>query len=76
MTARGRMTARVQSIAPQFLVDDLETARACYRDQLGFTIDFTYESFYAAVSRDGAGPHGLLCRGRRRLHFVLQRAQA
>ena len=41
------MTARVRSIAPQLLVDDLDTALVYYRDRLGFTVDFTYESFYA-----------------------------
>src|SRR5262249_35604425 len=41
-----RSAARVQSIAPQFLVDALETALASYRDQLGFTAAFTYQSFY------------------------------
>ena len=46
-------TARVTGIVPQFLVDDLEAAIACYRDQLGFALDFVYDSFYAAVSRDG-----------------------
>jgi uncharacterized glyoxalase superfamily protein PhnB len=51
------MTARVRSIASQLLVDDLDTALAYYRDRLGFTVDFTYESFYAAVTRDGATVH-------------------
>ena len=54
-TIRG--AARVRSIAPQFLVDDIDTAMAYYRDRIGFTVDFTYESFYAAVSRDGATVH-------------------
>ena len=49
--------ARLQMIAPQFLVDDLDLALAYYRDRLGFTVDFTYESFYAAVSRDGVTVH-------------------
>src|SRR6185369_3541959 len=53
----GRMTARIQGIAPQFLVDDLDTAVAYYRDRLGFTVDFTYEAFYAGLSRDGATVH-------------------
>ena len=52
-----RSAARVRAIAPQFLVDDLETALAYYPDRLGFAVDFTYESFYAAVSRDGATVH-------------------
>ena len=44
-------------IAPQFLVDDLERAIAYYCDKLGFALDFKYESFYAAVSRDGCAIH-------------------
>ena len=52
-----RSAARIQAIAPQFLVDDLDTAVAYYRDRLGFTVDFTYEAFYAGLSRDGATVH-------------------
>lgn len=44
-------------IAPQFLVDDLERAIRYYCDQLGFAVDFKYESFYASVSRDGFAIH-------------------
>jgi catechol 2,3-dioxygenase-like lactoylglutathione lyase family enzyme len=53
----ARSSARIQGIAPQFLVDDLDTAVAYYRDRLGFTVDFTYEAFYAGLSRDGATVH-------------------
>lgn len=49
--------ARLTGIAPQFLVDDLDRAIAYYCDKLGFTLDFRYESFYAAVSRDGFAIH-------------------
>lgn len=49
--------ARLTGISPQFLVDDLQTAIAYYRDKLGFTMDFNYESFYAGVSRDGLAIH-------------------
>ena len=49
--------SRITSIAPQFLVDDLENATAYYRDALGFAVDFIYESFYAGVSRNGAAIH-------------------
>ena len=45
--------ARLMAVAPQFLVADLAVAIAYYRDRLGFALDFQYESFYAAVSRDG-----------------------
>ena len=50
-------TACLTGIAPQFLVDDLETAIGYYRDRLGFGVDFSYQSFYAAVSRDGIAIH-------------------
>jgi len=30
---------------------------AYYRERLGFAVDFAYESFYAAVSRDGVAIH-------------------
>jgi catechol 2,3-dioxygenase-like lactoylglutathione lyase family enzyme len=56
-TANVQGTAHLQAIAPQFLVDDLETAVAYYRDRLGFAVDFTYESFYASVSRGAALIH-------------------
>ena len=49
--------ARITGIVPQFLVDDLDRAIAYYRDRLGFELDFTYESFYAGVSRDGCAIH-------------------
>lgn len=56
-TATERSTARIVGIIPQFLVDDLDRAVAYYRDKLGFEVDFTYDSFYAAVSRDGFKIH-------------------
>jgi uncharacterized glyoxalase superfamily protein PhnB len=49
--------ARITGIVPQFLVDDLDRAIAYYRERLGFEHDFTYESFYAGVSRDGCAIH-------------------
>jgi len=55
--AMAPRTARLKSIAPQFLVDDLDAALAYYRERLGFAVDFVYESFYASVSRDGAAIH-------------------
>ena len=55
--AMAPRTARLKSIAPQFLVDDLDAALAYYRERLGFAVDFVYESFYARVTRDGATIH-------------------
>jgi catechol 2,3-dioxygenase-like lactoylglutathione lyase family enzyme len=49
--------AQVTGITPQFLVDDLDRAIAYYRDRLGFELAFVYESFYAAVTRDGFAIH-------------------
>ncbi|HZP25076.1 MAG TPA: VOC family protein [Terriglobales bacterium] len=57
MSTMAVRTAHLTGIAPQFLVDDLDRAIAFYRDKLGFELDFTYESFYAAVSRDGCAIH-------------------
>ena len=58
MTAAvSRGSGRVNGIAPQLLVDDLDRAVAYYRDVLGFNVDFVYESVYAGVSRDGAAIH-------------------
>jgi catechol 2,3-dioxygenase-like lactoylglutathione lyase family enzyme len=47
----------ITGIAPQFLVDDLDRATTYYRDRLGFAVDFSYDSFYASVSRDGFAIH-------------------
>lgn len=51
------MKAHLTGIAPQLLVDDLDRAIAYYCDRLGFELDFKYESFYAAVARDGFAIH-------------------
>ena len=56
-TETVRNAAQITGIAPQFLVDDLDRAITYYRDRLGFGLDFTYESFYASVSRDGFAIH-------------------
>ena len=50
-------TTKLTGIAPQFLVDDLDRAIGYYREKLGFELDFSYESFYASVSRDGFAIH-------------------
>lgn len=52
-----RSAARITGIVPQFLVGDLDRAVAYYCDRLGFQHDFTYDSFYACVSRDGFAIH-------------------
>lgn len=53
----AREGARINAIAPQFLVDDLDRALTYYRDKLGFALDFRYESFYAGIVRDGLSIH-------------------
>jgi len=52
--------------------DDLDAALAYYRERLGFAVDFAYESFQAAVSRDGVAIH-LKCALPRRVPRVVPR---
>ncbi len=52
-----RSATQITGIAPQFLVDDLDRAIAYYCDQLGFELDFKYQSFYAGVGRNGCAIH-------------------
>lgn len=47
---------RVTSLAPQFLVDDLERSIRYY-GKLGFTFDEPWEGFYAIGRRDGLELH-------------------
>ena len=49
--------AKLTSIAPQFLVDDVQRSVEYYCRCLGFELDFCYEAFYASVSRDGCAIH-------------------
>lgn len=56
-TVASQRVAHLTGIAPQLLVDDLDRAIAYYRDKLGFELDFKYQSFYAAVTRDGVAIH-------------------
>jgi predicted enzyme related to lactoylglutathione lyase len=44
-------------IAPVLSVSDLSRSLTFYRDQLGFAVEFVYESFYAGVSRGGGHIH-------------------
>src|SRR3954447_17173547 len=53
IAAKPRMT----SLAPQFLVDDLQRAIAYYRDVLGFTFGTPWEGFYAIGRLDGLELH-------------------
>src|SRR5258707_10005270 len=46
----------VTSLAPQFLVDDLERSMAYYR-KLGFTFDEPWDNFYAIGRVDGLELH-------------------
>jgi len=50
------MKPRVTSLAPQFLVDDLERSMAYYR-RLGFTFDEPWDNFYAIGRVDGLELH-------------------
>jgi catechol 2,3-dioxygenase-like lactoylglutathione lyase family enzyme len=45
--------ATLNSIAPFFVVDDLQASLDFYRSKLGFTITFTGEDIFGIVQRDG-----------------------
>jgi len=51
------MKPRMTSLAPQFLVDDLERAVAYYRDALGFAFEEPWGGFYAIGRLDGLELH-------------------
>jgi catechol 2,3-dioxygenase-like lactoylglutathione lyase family enzyme len=51
-------TRNLASIRPSFIVKDLQTSIAYYRERLGFQLDFQgpdEHPFWAGVSRDGIG---------------------
>ena len=50
-------TPRLTSLAPQFLVDDLEQAIAYYRDVFGFKFGDPWRGFYAIGTRDSLELH-------------------
>lgn len=55
---RGDTGKNLASITPFFIVKDLQTSIAHYRDHLGFELDFQGPDgnpFYAVVSREGIG---------------------
>ena len=52
-----RKRPRLTSLAPQFLIDDLERAIAFYRDVLGFEFGEPVFGFYAIGRRDGLELH-------------------
>ena len=60
-TLRERMKTmrlpRVTSLAPQFLVDDLQRTIAYYRDRLGFVFGEPWGGFYAIGRKDGLELH-------------------
>jgi len=51
------MAFTIKQITPLLLVSNLEQAIAFYVQQLGFTLAFTYEEFYAGVEKDGHPIH-------------------
>lgn len=51
------MTAKIKQITPLLLVTNLERAIQFYMEQLGFTLDFRYEDFYAGMEKDGHPVH-------------------
>jgi len=52
-----RDSPRLISLAPQFLVDDLDRAITYYRDVLGFSFGETWRGLYAIGARDNLQIH-------------------
>ena len=55
---REETDRNLRSIRPSFIVKDLQTSIAYYRERLGFQLDFQGpdgDPFWAGVSRDGIG---------------------
>ncbi|MEO7674582.1 MAG: VOC family protein [Pyrinomonadaceae bacterium] len=52
-----KTSPRLTSLAPQFLVDDLDRSIAYYRDTFGFDFGEPWEGFYAIGLRDGLELH-------------------
>jgi catechol 2,3-dioxygenase-like lactoylglutathione lyase family enzyme len=44
-------------MSPLLAVADLERAIAFYTEKLGFSLEFTYEDFYAGIVKDGHSIH-------------------
>jgi len=57
MMTNPSTSTRLTSLAPQFLVDDLDRSIAYYRDSLGFDFDEPWGGFYAIGRRDGFELH-------------------
>ena len=53
----AKTSLRLTSLAPQFLVDDLDRSIAYYRDILGFDFGEPWGGFYAIGMRDGLELH-------------------
>lgn len=48
---------RIKKMSSLLLVADLERSIEFYTKQLGFTVDFRYEDFYAGLAKDGYSIH-------------------
>ena len=55
--ANPKTSPQLTSLAPQFLVDDLDRSIAYYRDTLGFDFGEPWGGFYAIGLRDGFELH-------------------
>lgn len=43
---------KLPSPVPEFPVSDLQASSAFYEERMGFSIDWTYENFFAGISKD------------------------
>ena len=47
----------ITKMSPQFLVTDLQRSIGFYTQQLGFSVEFIHEDFYAGLVKDGCSLH-------------------
>jgi len=49
--------AKIKSMSPQFLVNDIDRSIEFYIKNLGFQLNFRYEDFYAGIVNGGCSIH-------------------
>lgn len=51
------LAAAIRGMAPQFVVSDLEKSISFYTEELGFSVSFGYQDFYAGLECAGHSLH-------------------
>lgn len=54
---KKEIVEKLDCMSPQFLVSDLMRSIKFYTEELGFTLNFCYENFYAGIDCNGHSIH-------------------